>query len=391
MNPETLGNATAPDFEFRYIDIGSVSQGRIDWGTVQKIRFSDSPSRARRLLRPGDTLLSTVRPLLGSHTHAAWDEREGYVCSTGFAVIRAREGLASSFLKHLPFAEQVTRQLVAWQCGTNYPAVNERDVHLLQLPAPLPDEQAAIARILDAVDTAIERTRDAVTQSRVLQKSALAEAFERMHGEKRRLREFTTEVRYGTSQAASDRGWGYPTLRIPNVIGDQLTLDDLTFVDAKLSEASRLTLRDGDLLLVRTNGNPNYVGRSAVFRAPDDRQWLYASYLIRVRLRDGLLPDYANVFLGMEQGRRELLRRVTTSAGNHNINSNSVRLLLIPVPRSTGEQERIVDLARSLRDHSFALANKVTALLELKESLMHDLLTGRVRADGVALESVRQP
>jgi len=136
-------------------------------------------------------------------------------------------------------------------------------------------------------------------------------------------------------------------LRIPNVVGDKLTLDDLAYVDLRPVDVSRLALRDGDLLLVRTNGNPNYVGRSAVFRRPDDRTWVYASYLIRVRLSGELLPDYVNVFLGSERGRRELLRRVTTSAGNHNINSNSIRLLSIPVPDDIKIQNAVVRLAEA--------------------------------------------
>jgi type I restriction enzyme S subunit len=229
------------------------------------------------------------------------------------------------------------------------------------------------------VDTALERTRAAVERARELERSALEDAFEQLEAPRRRLREFTTDVRYGTSKASSDRGWGNPVLRIPNVVGDRLSLADLASVELPPAEVDRLRLQDGDLLLVRTNGNPNYVGRSVVFRQPDERTWVYASYLIRVRLSDGLLPDFVNVFLGTERGRRELLRRVTTSAGNHNINSNSIRLLSLPVPDSTTAQERIVQLAVACRFHVDALQRKADALEQLKKSLMHDLLTGRVR------------
>jgi type I restriction enzyme S subunit len=98
-----------------------------------------------------------------------------------------------------------------------------------------------------------------------------------------------------------------------------------------------------------------------------------------VRLKGGLLPAFVNVYLGLERGRRELLRRVTTSAGNHNINSNSIRLLRLPVPAHEHEQTRIIELARASRNHIDALVAKVAALEALKRSLIHDLLTGRVR------------
>lgn len=168
-------------------------------------------------------------------------------------------------------------------------------------------------------------------------------------------------------------------MRIPNVVGDRLSLEDLASVELPPAEVKRLQLVDGDLLLVRTNGNPAYVGRSVVFRQPDARSWVYASYLIRVRLDGRLLPDFVNVFLGVERGRRELLRRVTTSAGNHNINSNSIRLIGLPVPDNREEQEYVVGLARGCRAYVDTLQAKATALGALKRALIQDLLTGRVR------------
>ena len=263
--------------------------------------------------------------------------------------------------------------------ATGVPGLSRRDVYALRGVFPPIEEQAAIARILDAVDTAIERTRAVVEQAQVLERSVLENVFDSLVAEHYCLGEFTTDVRYGTSKASNDHGWGNAVLRIPNVVGNRLSLDDLAFVDLPSSDVNRLRLRDGDLLLVRTNGNPNYVGRSVVFRHPDKRVWVYASYLIRVRLKDGLLPDFVNIFLGLERGRRELLRRVTTSAGNHNINSNSIRLIRLPIPASRDTQIQAVKLAKKLRLRVDSLRTKAAALETLKNSLMHDLLTGRVR------------
>ena len=252
------------------------------------------------------------------------------------------------------------------------------------LTVPPIEQQAAIARILDAVDTAIERTHEAVKRARVLEQSVLEKVFRNLVAEPRRLGEFTVDVRYGTSKASNDRSRGNAVLRIPNVVRNRLALDDVAYVDLPSSEVERLQLGDGDLLLVRTNGNPSYVGRSVVFRRPDARIWVYASYLIRVRMRNRILPDYVNVFLGLERGRRELLRRVTTSAGNHNINSNSIRLIRIPVPVSRNAQEQIVELAKGFRLLIDSLEAKAQALSNLKRSLMHDLLTGKVRVGDVS-------
>ena len=156
VNPESLGSDTSQDFNFRYIDISSVHTGVIDWSTVTTQIFRTSPSRARRVIRPDDVLLCTVRPRLRAHTYASWKDIEGYVCSTGFAVLRSGENLSSRFLYHLVFSETIESQIRAYEVGSNYPAINESDVESLVIPFPASlEEQRAIAQILDTIDEAI--------------------------------------------------------------------------------------------------------------------------------------------------------------------------------------------------------------------------------------------
>ena len=292
---------------------------------------------------------------------------------------KSDSGLRPDYFFRWLSSEQVQSYLSASAEGTTgLSNLSHSFFKSMSIPVPPPEEQAAIARILGAVDTALERTRETVQSAEDLQGVVLEDAFARLEAEHCRLGTFATEVRYGTSVASNDKAHGNPVLRIPNVVGDRLALNDLAFVELSEPDVERLRLADGDLLLVRTNGNPNYVGRSVVFRRPDNRTWLYASYLIRVRLKDELLPDFVNTYLGLERGRRQLLQRVTTSAGNHNINANSIRLIRLPVP-PPAEQERLAELATAFRNRCDALMAKVHALQDLKKFLMHDLLTGKVR------------
>ena len=297
---------------------------------------------------------------------------------------KSDSGLRPDYFFRWLSSEQVQSRLSASAEGTTgLSNLSHSFFKSMSIPLPPPEEQAAIARILDAVDTALERTRETVQSVDVLQGVVLEDAFASLEAEQCRLGTFATEVRYGTSVASNDKTHGNPILRIPNVVGDRLALNDLAFVELSKSDVERLRLVDGDLLLVRTNGNPNYVGRSVVFRRPDDRTWVYASYLIRVRLKDELLPDFVNTYLGLERGRRQLLQRVTTSAGNHNINANSIRLIRLPVP-PPAEQQRLAELATAFRNRRDALTAMVEALQDLKKPLTHDLLTGKVRVGDVA-------
>src|ERR1700733_1585461 len=107
INPENLSSSTPGDTQFRYIDLGSVSKGTINWSNVLDTSFADAPSRARRIVQADDALFGTVRPALESHASIPRDalDRE-FIASTGFAVIRGKSGVAHSrFLHHYLFSQ----------------------------------------------------------------------------------------------------------------------------------------------------------------------------------------------------------------------------------------------------------------------------------------------
>ena len=151
------------------------------------------------------------------------------------------------------------------------------------------------------------------------------------------LSQFNVDFRYGTSNKSGEEG--YPALRIPNVIGGAIDLTDLKMVDVEPAELERLRLIDGDVLFVRTNGNPDYVGRSAVFHQSlvkgtgfDSDAFIYASYLIRARLDRGHLePIFLHHYLQTPAGRRSLRERCKTSAGQYNINTEGLGAIPVPV------------------------------------------------------------
>jgi type I restriction enzyme S subunit len=173
LNPESLSSGTPPDYQFKYIDISSVHLGKIDWDSVTTQTFENAPSRAKRIVRPQDVLLSTVRPTLQSHTFADWSEEEDFVCSTGFAVVRAGEDLESDFLRHLVFSRLVTAQLHRLETGSNYPAVPQDDVGKVNIPTPPLPEQRRIAEVLDAADEAIRQTERVIAKLREVKKGLL--------------------------------------------------------------------------------------------------------------------------------------------------------------------------------------------------------------------------
>lgn len=401
VNPETLVQKTDADFAFRYIDISSVDRGVVNWDSVQVIRYGDAPSRARRVVRRGDLIISTVRPLLGSHTHAGWDQTDFTVCSTGFAVIRSGTKLLPEYLKHLPFTEQVTRQMIAWQCGTNYPAVNERDIRKIKIPAPPIDEQAAIAHVLDAVDTAIDRARDAVAEARELRNALVQDFFYSALGvtayadrPTRKLPAGWTlsptenllafEPKNGVSPKSSSQPPGVPTFSIAAIRDgrvDLTTLENLKYADVNEKVADKFRLEKGDVLIVRGNANPDLVGKSGrVSEFPEG--CIYPDITKRIVLHNAgdtiVTPDYFVLAWNHPVIHNQVLRRAKTSNGTLKINNRDVKQIVMPVPPATA-QGKIVEVANAVESKIDAISAKIDALVQLKKSLMHDLLTGTMR------------
>ncbi len=108
VDRESLSSSTSPDYQFFYIDITSVKTCFINIPPT-KIKYDDSPSRARRVVRKGDVLLSTVRPNLKAFAYVENDCLD-WICSTGFSVLSPKDGNGGRFIFYSVLSEFVTKQ-----------------------------------------------------------------------------------------------------------------------------------------------------------------------------------------------------------------------------------------------------------------------------------------
>ena len=162
INKHTLREDTDPDFSFRYVDIGSVTTGRLS-DSLESFRFVDAPSRARRILHRGDTIISTVRTYLKAVWYAG-KECEGLIASTGFAVLTPGEGVVPEYIGYAIQSNAFVDMVVANSNGIAYPAITETVLGRLPVVMPPIDEQHAICqwvaeqcRPLDAAIASIEK------------------------------------------------------------------------------------------------------------------------------------------------------------------------------------------------------------------------------------------
>jgi type I restriction enzyme S subunit len=147
LNPEMLPESTDPDFEFEYIDIGNVTlEGGIS--AREQMKFESAPSRARKPVRAGDVIVSTVRTYLKAVASIGQDA-DRWVVSTGFAVLRSGPEVDPRFLYRLVQSNPFVESVVAESTGVSYPAINPSALGSIPVPCPDLSTQKAIADFLD--------------------------------------------------------------------------------------------------------------------------------------------------------------------------------------------------------------------------------------------------
>lgn len=153
FNDEVLTEATDPELEIDYIEISDVEETAGVKGSTA-LKFGNAPSRARRIARAGDILVSTVRTYLRAIAPVP-DDFDGSIASTGFCVIRGRS-VNSAFLGYALRSEAFVAEVISRSVGVSYPAINASDLVAIQVSVPTQSEQTAIAAFLDRETTKID-------------------------------------------------------------------------------------------------------------------------------------------------------------------------------------------------------------------------------------------
>lgn len=153
INQENIKNIY-PFEKIVYLDISSVGSGEANFENVLKIE--EAPSRAKRIAKKFDTIISTVRP--GNKTYYYLNNfPENTVISTGFAVVSAIDNKVDNrFLYYALTNDAYIDYLVSVEKGANYPAISPNDILDSEILLPPLKTQRKIASILSAYDDLIE-------------------------------------------------------------------------------------------------------------------------------------------------------------------------------------------------------------------------------------------
>ncbi len=188
---------------------------------------------------------------------------------------------------------------------------------------------------------------------------------------------------YGTSSKCDYGGVGPPVLRIPNIQSRRVSLEDLKRAQTVEDVGESAYLWDGDVLVVRTNGSRNLIGRTAVVREPRP-SLAFASYLIRLQFDPSrVLPEFASMMLESPRLRQEIEARAASSAGQYNLSLAKIKPLQIPLP-TLSEQGSLVDRFLALEEQARRFVVTVRAgeirSASLRRAILSAAFAGRLRS-----------
>jgi Restriction endonuclease S subunits len=156
INKEKLDDNTDPNFKLNYLDISNVdSEG--DIFQIEEQYFEDAPSRARRIPKENDTIISTVRTYLKAIAYLEKTPRD-LIVSTGFAVLEPFKKFIPKYLFYAVTSEKFIQRVIADSKGVAYPAINPPELGQIYVIVPSKSEQQKIVDYLDKATSKIDKT-----------------------------------------------------------------------------------------------------------------------------------------------------------------------------------------------------------------------------------------
>jgi type I restriction enzyme S subunit len=192
-------------------------------------------------------------------------------------------------------------------------------------------------------------------------------------------------MRYGTSVKCEYATKGTPVLRIPNVSAGKINLQNIKYGPLTGKETGELALKEGDLLLIRSNGSLNIVGRAAVVTQPAVGM-AFAGYLVRLRTHQALIdPAYAWLILNSSEVRSQIEQPIRSAVGLKNINLTEFSSLRFRLP-PRAEQSRLVHKVNQLVQLCEKLEISLNSSGETRSRLLAAILAESLQSDECKVE-----
>ena len=333
VNDETF-DASKLD-KFIYVDISAIDNqsGNINYSNI--VNGKDAPSRARRVFRKNDILLSTVRPNLKAFAHVEREDTDGCIASTGFAVIRCGEEVNSKFLFYLLLQDSLVEQMISMMGKGAYPSINQKDVYNLKFPLPPLSVQEEIVaeieqyqKIVDGARQIVDNYRPTIKIDPQWNEVEIGEMYDISYG-----------VTISIPQNEDENGIKIISTAEVGLDG-QLDLSEIRKV--RYERKYEKFILEPNTLLFNWRNAPKHVGKTAWFLQEDDR-YISASFLLSMKNKNPDCYDNGFVWCALNNLRETgyFMRNARQAVNQSNFNGEQLTKTKLRIP-SIDEQQRIM-------------------------------------------------
>lgn len=407
INDETLAEGTHPCYEIDYVDIGNIAKTGEIIDTAQ-YQFEDAPSRARRIVRDGDVIISTVRTYLKAIALIK-SPPENLIVSTGFAVVRpVQKKLDANFCEYALRNSEFIGEVILRSVGVSYPAINASDLADIEIHVPPLAQQRRIADYLnretaklDALIAAkqrlltllAEKRRAMITQAvtcGVRGDVPMKDSGIEWLGEVPKdwetipLRRFVRSIEQGWSPQADDKEpdddeWG--VLKLNAIRNGQFDSSKSKTIPSNLEIPHNLEVEAGDFLLTRAN-TPDLVGD--VCYVEETKPHLILSDLVyRLQLQEDQLDGrFLSYFLQSPIGRLQIKTDARGSSSSMvKLSQGHILDWLLLMPSLDEQQQIVVHIDSKIKeiDNLAKTTSQAIALLqERRTAAISAAVTGQL-------------
>jgi len=344
--------------EFIYVDIGSINRDLKKIESPQFLLGKDAPSRARKVIKRGDILVSLTRPNLNA-VALVGENYDQQIASTGFEVISPMF-VESKYLFSLVRTQNFINEISKQEQGALYPAAKSSDVQAYEFPLPPLAEQQEIVRQLDVMLAQVEQIKarlDAIPAIiKKFRQSVLADA---VSG--KLLEQDVNFTNYKLSEISEfQNGYAFKSnwftkegdhqvIKLGNIRDDFLYIENApSFVEVEVAnQFKKFKPNVGDLLISMT-GTRFKQDYGYVCQVSEDANLLINQRVGRIIPNKTLVnSSYLLLCLRSDLFRQEFFKGETGGVNQGNVGSKHIEQIELNIP-SLEYQNGIVDLTDTL-------------------------------------------
>lgn len=315
-----------------YIDISSVDNETKKVTGYQTIAFRDAPSRARKMVKRGSILVSTVRPNLNAVAMLEDDTPNITIASTGFCILDCKENANNRFIFNFCKSRAFIDDMVSQATGASYPAVSDKIVRSALVPDYSYEEQCKISEVLDRLSAVIDNRKAELSALDELIRARFVEMFGNCKN-MISMSELCSIITDGTHQPPKFQDTGIPFIFVSNLANNTVTYNAEKFISEEAYNElyKRTPIETGDLLLstVGSYGHPAVV--------VEDTKFLFQRHIAYLKPKKELINSfYLHSALLAPDCQRQIEERVKGVA-QKTLNLSEIRKIMIPVPNMEGQ------------------------------------------------------